>query len=397
MVRWLSFIYVISIVFNFNTIFCTIEQQREALSSLNTALHYLSSKIVNYSTLEETVKQALKEKSLKAFDIYSPENILVRIATDLVDIVVNEKYGDLGWCDCSEARAEKRILLIVQMVDDIILHHPDKQQEITLVSLGSGDLLQEYLLVKALIKAGYNKLVFNIIDTQYQQDFWSPSVVKFIALLLSDGLTIGQDIIGNPLKEPYVKLGVWPSGANYRSMALREQRAKADVFMMVDLATVSFRSRVTREDLERLKSGTYNFVKLFVTLSRFITVYLPFFGDYMFIKSNLLDSPKLQESLERMAKSIIAHNNNRFKIAEDVIDVVDKFDFFNAGFDRRLLFLDLIRQTARDPNTVIAYELNSNRITKFVRINETFHSYFLDPDTSLYSYNPQTQSFQPYQ
>lgn len=64
------------------------------------------------------------------------------------------------------ARWENRVEFIEKIVSDIITHCP-KDEELFVVSIGSNQLLQEYIIGKTLIEKGYKKLMFLMVDPRY--------------------------------------------------------------------------------------------------------------------------------------------------------------------------------------------------------------------------------------
>jgi hypothetical protein len=381
----------LSIVFNSGTIFCSIEQQQVALSSLSTSLSHLASKIINYSTLEKAIAEALKSKNLEVFNTYLPENILVRTARDLVDIVVNARYGNLGWCECGEARAWKRMLLIVQIIGDIMFYYPNTQQEIAIVSLASGKLLQEYLLIRALTIAGYSKLVYNVIDIEYTKGFETLIVKDFIASLESSGLQVLlPSATGFP--ESYIQLNVWNSADQYY-----KSKIKSDIFTMVDASVaIGYGGQQSKLDLkhignyikwEKITWGS----KMEVSKREFISGYSPL-AESIFIKTNFSNDNLV---LHRFL-SIIAARMELTAVLKKINQLFGNYDILYIGTDIDLLFLDIIKNTAKDRNNVLWYELAGNKIKAARGIGTNLHSYFVGKDTSVYFYNEHLQKFQLY-
>lgn len=75
-----------------------------------------------------------------------------------------DKPKELDWCGCEASPLEKRIVLIMRMVQDILKHHPNKEQPLIYTSLASGNLLQDYLFIAELQHQGYTSIDINLID-----------------------------------------------------------------------------------------------------------------------------------------------------------------------------------------------------------------------------------------
>ncbi len=76
-----------------------------------------------------------------------------------------DKQYDLNWCTCY--KPSERIFFIIQLVLDIKKQFPNKSTKLIYTSLGSGGLLQDYLTLQELVRAGYNNITINIIDLSY--------------------------------------------------------------------------------------------------------------------------------------------------------------------------------------------------------------------------------------
>lgn len=69
------------------------------------------------------------------------------------------------WCACRKARASTRLYLVTHIINE--LANRDKNKELVYVSFGSGKLLQDYLIIKGLVAAGFKNINVNLIDLGY--------------------------------------------------------------------------------------------------------------------------------------------------------------------------------------------------------------------------------------
>lgn len=76
-----------------------------------------------------------------------------------------DKKSFFDWCACRKARASTRLYLVFDIINR--LSSFDKNKEIVYVSFGSGKLLQDYLIIKSIIEAGFKNININLIDLGY--------------------------------------------------------------------------------------------------------------------------------------------------------------------------------------------------------------------------------------
>ena len=80
------------------------------------------------------------------------------------DNLIDHKYLELQACPCSGFLMEERILLTLMQASDIVTKFPNKSMNLVHVSIGAGELLQTYMLVKVLDMLGYKQLTIYAID-----------------------------------------------------------------------------------------------------------------------------------------------------------------------------------------------------------------------------------------
>ena len=77
------------------------------------------------------------------------------------------RHLTLHMCTCDEAPTAKRIVLILDSINEI-LQHLDVNDPVIITSLNPGGLLMEYLLMAGLQRVGYMYITFNLIDQNYK-------------------------------------------------------------------------------------------------------------------------------------------------------------------------------------------------------------------------------------
>ncbi len=78
--------------------------------------------------------------------------------------VLFPKPTDFNWCGCSLAPLAKRVALVVRMTNDILVRFKPGKKPLVYVSLASGDLLLDFLIIKELQHHGYKNIDINFIE-----------------------------------------------------------------------------------------------------------------------------------------------------------------------------------------------------------------------------------------
>jgi hypothetical protein len=112
--------------------------------------------------IKKRVREVVAQQAGKALETDPNLQLLERLIT----ISMIASYSFLKWCPCM--LADKRIDLAFTVVHDIMNHFPDRTQHLTYVSLGSGDLLQDFVIIAELIHEGYCALELIGIDLKYK-------------------------------------------------------------------------------------------------------------------------------------------------------------------------------------------------------------------------------------
>jgi hypothetical protein len=88
---------------------------------------------------------------------------------DSIDITKGQGTSTpLGWCDCEGMPISKRMLFVLKIVTAVENKFPDRATKIFWTSLGSGNLLQDFLILQQLVLAGYTKIHLNVIDGHFK-------------------------------------------------------------------------------------------------------------------------------------------------------------------------------------------------------------------------------------
>lgn len=113
--------------------------------------------------------------------IQSPQGnqAIIAILTNLATTyIITQATTQFEWCAC--IRPAKRLACILFVVAATQKQYPNKDFALVYTSLGSGQLLQDYLQLYLLIQAGYKNITANLIDLAYPQ---APRIIGDPALL----------------------------------------------------------------------------------------------------------------------------------------------------------------------------------------------------------------------
>jgi len=110
-------------------------------------------------TIKEYLSYVIKAHQKNA----EANRILSRVATLYRTVLV--RPPELGWCTCPAAPFEKRIALIVRLVNDVRRTYTPGQP-LVYAALAAGMLLQDYLIVQELKANGYSNFDINLIELE---------------------------------------------------------------------------------------------------------------------------------------------------------------------------------------------------------------------------------------
>lgn len=122
--------------------------------------------------------------NLSAVDINKPERQRYSIDSFIQETdVLHCNYGafrhyqEMHWFEQAEtASLGARIHFIRSLVERIMIMNLRREQPLTLISLGSGGLLAEYLITRLLADEGFTDLHWRCIDVLYAQDVYERAI-----------------------------------------------------------------------------------------------------------------------------------------------------------------------------------------------------------------------------
>jgi hypothetical protein len=192
--------------------------------NLKTLTSILSTnQLINYTELEQDILAALINKTITNFDTkYAAPDAAVKTARFILGILLTkstenyDKIGKLLWH--GSANIQTRIMLIVKIIDYCIKHYK-LDQKISFVTIGGGKLLQEYLIIRALLDAGFNHIIMYNIEPYKNKNAFLEKQLKLDGVI-SDTTTIQLDWFENygqcidTVKDP-VSFAIMAAGSSH--------------------------------------------------------------------------------------------------------------------------------------------------------------------------------------
>ena len=123
-----------------------------------------------YQKLQKALKDAINEDNPQLLDHLGPNSIteaakfmlsLTREEYQTIDVINHRRLTRIKYT------VEDHEFIALLKAYNRILANYDRTQELIITSLASGDLRKEYLLLRTLVKNGYNKIRFYGIDPNY--------------------------------------------------------------------------------------------------------------------------------------------------------------------------------------------------------------------------------------
>jgi hypothetical protein len=129
----------------------------------NYIINNLYVKNKNNGAYDYTFPNISKKITQSIFDEYL--NCRVSTKSKVTGVKKQDLKNKFDWCSCRKARASTRLYLVTHIINE--LAGRDKNKELVYVSFGSGKLLQDYLIIKGLVAAGFKNINVNLIDLGY--------------------------------------------------------------------------------------------------------------------------------------------------------------------------------------------------------------------------------------
>lgn len=347
--------------------------------SLNIVTQFLSQSstkqskgvLSTYEELQEVVDIAYKAKTSQGLDIFQ-QTIAVKVAKYLLEELIKE--GELP----ENQQVYAYIPLVAYVVQKSVEQFPpNTTPQFNCVSLATGELENEFLLVRALRYVGYKAIRLTAIDIKYTQEeieeyedkFKEWSIRRRISFSNSDPATSQF-----PLKDG-VYLLLFQETYTYITKMIEKKLADNHLFLMIQpgggYAIAKF------DDLMPPVNHIYNNLEFRESLkqdSPTVAIYLPYKQSDFFINSSYIG----KEMAINKIKNFIEQWKSKFPLGHAagyptglITDLFSEngrnafeniFPWAFIGSDLSLLFCDLIRFTAIDLKNVLAFEILNLKI-----------------------------------
>ena len=195
--------------------------------------------------LPKKIDSVFKDKEAQVSSIIIPANIeTIGEFKELLKQILETYYkardeGKFHWCEC--VQEGKRITLIIAILKDLEEKRPDKNDLLVYTSLAAGELMQDYLLVLELIRAGYKDIQVNIIDVGYpdvpilgKEFLYRPSVLGSLETIKKNREIIERFTteVENYAKENSAQMNIAIYNEGYTHLNYLSK--SSNIFLMVD-------------------------------------------------------------------------------------------------------------------------------------------------------------------
>lgn len=386
----------------FNNLLCTIYNPLAELNSTLTSLgniyqtrsevkpqepEYLSDPNFFNMLLEKTKNAKLQNKlriDIEKLRLLSPENQkLARYLLHLLfenesfarlyrnggaDPNFNYKIGEYYVYADGSTDLVTRILLVINIVNDIQNNWP-MNDEIGIVSLAGGELLQDYILIKALSFTGYNKINLSVIDfTDHTKD---------LKKIIKNDETLGHLTI---------KINYYHDTEIFLSNAGTDEMSINVCYLVSATHTGPRLIPQTSKISTLLARDKINLLRIGEQDNPSIIFYIPYNNKNSFINCFYF---KLIIDIN----TLLSENDN----LADAFDGLQQIypDSTYAGDDIMVDFYDIIKNSKLKP--CFGYIALSDKITEYKNVQDTPY-YKLNYDHSMgiiWAYNPTKKRFVP--
>lgn len=264
-----------------------------------------------------------------------------------------------------------RILLVINIVNDI-KNNWSKETEIGIASLGAGDLLQDYILVKALYFSGYANLRLIVIDPNVNHTKDLEEIIK-------------QD---TDLRNINFKSKYYKDTGQFISNAGKNERAVNICYLVSPTNPGLSPTPKTLKVSEVLKNHRINVLRIGSQDDPSIVFYIPYNSELTFAKSfSILLIGDINQLLKK--------NNDLMEAFDGLQDLYPE-NLYN-GDNILLDFYDIIKNSKL--KNCIGYIAFESNITEFKDVQATPH-YQLNYKSgkqggSIWIYNPDKKRFTP--
>lgn len=296
------------------------------------------------------------------------------------------------WCTCEMAREKLRRWLMLNQLNDIVGLVPDNSQQIVLTAFAEYQLLQSFLLTKALIAIGYKKIHVNLIGPGMS------SGLKEIVSQITDKTK--KELYGNGKRDltkkeiaslfrsylpddNRVTVKAYSYGYEY---ALDKNAPESHSFDMIDVND----DDDSGEDITKVKETDFNNRSLLVLKNDTLVIYFylshhtpPRIRTYfIYVNANKQEEQEKQIFVAIKDQITIFSQqlkNNQFKTRKEIINwikenkkTLDKFGEFriNLACSAPMDFEEIVdRKSVKNENgrpIAIIYELQKKEIRSYI-------------------------------
>lgn len=385
-------------------VYCSAQALIQELNNLKNNLTTLSDMLtkpkivsmVTYEELENIVKRAKQENTSKPFDEY-PQTIALKTAKYLFEELQNDKTNE----KLKNSSNIDYIPFMGMLAEQISIKYKDidKKQPFNCVSLASGELQNEFLLIRMLRYLGFTSITVIPLDIIYDMTEWSEKKNEieknFRTWCEEKNIPISiQYQIPLDMQKEAVNVLLMSNAYTYIANVLAGKLPKNHVLLMLQpasLVPVGLSQEDLRNFLIKRKIPTPNYMSL-SNMNNKVEVYLPYDYSDSFISQQPSDKETIKKTtikdISQLIKEIGAEEEaeNSFYQPYALRRIIDEYyKSLNMksgaiGVDIDLVFLDLIKHTALDSKNPLAFKTLYLKITQIIDMSGTmkiiFERYF---------------------
>lgn len=324
--------------------------------------------------IKDTVKSLMLRKVGKEALATNPELILLE---NLLSESIIASYTFLKWCPC--ILPSQRVDLAFQIARDVKKQFPDPTQKLTYVSLGAGDLLQDFVVLTTLLNEGYCHIHFIGIDFKYhhlvhitiadKKKLTSPGAPSQASEKIAHAMDAFKTQLEKKLADkPHLgcSLDIEPftSAYTYINAVTKGLEEKANILVLADPTRYLPYLKVRDSKDANMVEFSDNGLMLIMAEPQKPKAYLPLDSSNVFLEEDL-----------KAIKKLMSTSIDRNYLKTELIKYIDTWNKRNRSrrsltyyTDPFITFQDLIRHTAAP--TALAYGLYEKKDKKGSKVNK---------------------------
>jgi hypothetical protein len=291
---------------------------------------------------------AKEEIPLKGVDELALKSITERILINRFNELLLQNPGKtLEWCPC--IGEDKRIALILLVINELREKFPNKDQHIVYTSFASGNLLLDYLALSELLLSHKNILV-NLIDlgypdipalskknlrTESPRDLHTlhmKTAQESADMIDSFKTKIAQLISQRPDAHYNFEVNIYQNAYDYISYVQRNPKEKSTILLLVDPSVYFFGV----EDFPSLANVVNVWINEEYMVKPLFTLYLPRHGE-IHLYQKKVSSASEKEYLKDQLLSLIASAHNSKNPTTAFINALLERSMFSEKITDKLL------------------------------------------------------------